>query len=58
MLRIVIDTNVIVSSVLSKKGAPAQLMDAWSDHVFDIVASEAILPKVERVLSEPRLKQV
>ena len=58
MLRIVIDTNVIVSSVLSKKGAPAQLMDAWSDHVFDIVASEAILREVERVLSEPRLKQV
>jgi putative PIN family toxin of toxin-antitoxin system len=56
-MRIVIDTNVIVSSVISKKGAPAQLMDAWSDHIFDIVVSEAIIREVERVLLEPRLKQ-
>jgi putative PIN family toxin of toxin-antitoxin system len=58
MLRIVIDTNVLVSSVISKKGAPAQLMDAWSDHVFDIVVSDAIIREVERVLLEPHLKQV
>ena len=58
MLRIVIDTNVIVSSIISKKGAPAQLMDAWSDHIFDIVVSEAIIREVERVLLESHLKQV
>lgn len=58
MLRIVIDTNVLVSSVISKKGAPAQLMDAWSDHTFDIVVSEAIIHEVERVLLEPHVKQV
>jgi uncharacterized protein len=58
MLRIVLDTNVLVSSVISKKGAPAQLMDAWSDHIFDVVVSEAIIHEVERVLFEPHLKEV
>jgi hypothetical protein len=58
MLRIVLDTNVLVSSVISNKGAPAQLMDIWFDHIFDIVFSEAIIREVERVLLEPHLKQV
>jgi hypothetical protein len=58
MLRAVIDTNVIVSGVLSKKGAPARLLDAWSERRFNLVISEAILAEVQRVLSEPRLKQV
>ena len=58
MLRIALDTNVIVSSVISKKGAPAQLMDVWFDHIFDVVVSEAIIHEVERVLLEPHLKQV
>ena len=57
MLRIVVDTNVIVGSVISQKGAPAQLLDAWSEHLFDLVISEAILHEVERVLREPRLKE-
>jgi len=56
MLRTVIDTNVIVSGVISKKGPPAQLLDAWSDHVFDLVISAAIISEIQRVLSEPRLK--
>ncbi len=58
MLRAVIDTNVIVSSVLSKNGAPAYLLDLWSERHFDLVISEAIIVEVQRVLSEQRLKQV
>ena len=58
MLRVVIDTNVLVSSVISKKGAPAVLIQAWSDRLFDLVTSEAIIAEIGRVLSEPRLKQV
>ena len=56
MLRIVIDTNVIVSSLISKKGAPATLLDAWIGQQFDVVMSDAILDEVEQVLLEPHLK--
>ena len=58
MLRVVIDTNVLVSSVISKKGAPAFLIQAWSEGLFDLVISEAIITEIERVLSEHSLKQV
>jgi|SRR5271157_531826 len=57
MLRVVIDTNVFVSSLISKKGAPAVLTQAWSEHLFDLVTSEAMIAEVKRVLSEHRLKQ-
>jgi len=58
MLRVVIDTNVLVSSVISKKGAPAFLIQAWSEGLFNLVISEAIITEIERVLSEHSLKQV
>ena len=57
MLRAVIDTNVLVSSVISKKGAPAFLMQVWSESLFELVISEPIIEEIERVLSENRLKQ-
>ena len=56
MLRVVIDTNVIVSSVISKKGAPAIVIQAWSDGLYDLVISESIIAEIERVLSEHHLK--
>ncbi|MFA5874348.1 MAG: putative toxin-antitoxin system toxin component, PIN family [Anaerolineales bacterium] len=57
MLRVVIEPNVLVSSMISKKGAPAFLTRAWSERLFDLVISEAIIAEIERVLSEHRLKQ-
>jgi putative PIN family toxin of toxin-antitoxin system len=57
MLRVVVDTNVIVSGIISKKGAPAQVLDGWMDGKFALLISEAIIAEVVRVLSEPRLKK-
>jgi putative PIN family toxin of toxin-antitoxin system len=52
MLRAVIDTNVLVSSILSKRGAPAQLVDVWREHKFTVVTSEAAIAEAERVLKD------
>jgi len=43
--------------VISKIGAPAFLTQAWSERLFDLVISEAVIAEIERVLSEHRLKQ-
>ncbi len=56
MLRVVLDTNVIVSSIISNKGAPYQLMKAWHERRFRLVTSRTIIEEVIRVISEPRLK--
>lgn len=56
MRRAVLDTNVIVSSVISRKGAPFQLMETWEKGGFQLVTSEKIIEETIRVISEPRVK--
>ncbi len=52
MLRVVIDTNIFVSALLSGKGAPAQVLDAWRERKFLVITSEAAILEVKRVLTE------
>jgi putative PIN family toxin of toxin-antitoxin system len=55
MLRVVLDTNVIVSAVVSG-GKPRQLFDKGIDGRFQIVVSEFILKEVGTVLRRPKFK--
>lgn len=56
MLRVVIDTNVIVSGILSRKGAPAELLNAWRERRFLLLSSSAIVAEVRAVLQYPRIR--
>jgi putative PIN family toxin of toxin-antitoxin system len=56
MLKAVLDTNVIVSSVISKKGAPFLIIHAWQRTHFALIISENIVREVQRVLSTPKVK--
>jgi len=49
-MRVVIDTNVIVSRYLSPKGSPAQILKQWKRSVFDLVVSEAVLQEYQEAL--------
>lgn len=49
MMRVVVDTNVIVSSLLSPQGIPSQLFAYWALHTFDILVSEESLDELARV---------
>jgi putative PIN family toxin of toxin-antitoxin system len=52
----VIDTNLFVSSLLNRQGAPARVIDAWRNRNYLLVVSEAILTEVRRVISSPRIQ--
>lgn len=52
MQRVVIDTNVLVSALLSKKGTPARILDAWRQRKFLVITSEEAILEVGRVLEE------
>jgi len=52
MRRVVIDTNIFVSALLSKKGAPAKVMDAWCERKFLVITCEAAILETQRVLNE------
>ncbi len=52
MLRAVLDTNILVSAVLSKSGVPAQIVDARRARKFLVISGEAAILEVERVLKD------
>jgi len=52
----VLDTNVVVSALISPKGPPAEIIRAWRAHSFTCVTSPALLDELERVLPYPRIK--
>ena len=56
MLRVVIDTNVIVSGILSRDGAPAKLLNAWRERRFLLLISSEIVTEVRAVMQYPRIR--
>jgi hypothetical protein len=43
VLKVVLDTNVLVSSLLVKAGLPAQVLDAWRARRYLLIISPAII---------------
>jgi hypothetical protein len=55
MLRVVLDTNVFVSSLLSAQGLPAQVLNAWREGKYMLVISPPIIAEIVAVLESPRI---
>jgi putative PIN family toxin of toxin-antitoxin system len=55
MQRIVIDTNVIISSAISTQGNPAKIMDLVLNKKFEVYYSSEIIAEYIRVFAKPRL---
>ncbi len=56
-LRVVLDTNVLVSGLQSPKGPPGRLIRAWASGCFELVTSEAQLSELRRTLRYPKLRK-
>jgi len=56
MLKAVIDVNLFVSGVISKKGNPARLLELWYDRAFLVVISEQMVEELGKVLRYPRIR--
>lgn len=56
MLRVVIDTNVFVSGILSRRGAPAELLNAWRERRFLLLSSSSIVAEVRAVVQYPHIR--
>ncbi len=57
MLRVVFDTNVFVSSLLVKKGRPAQALDAWRERRYVLITSPTIIAEIRATLQYPRIRR-
>lgn len=54
MIKVVLDTNVIISAALSDLGNPARIIDLASVGIIDIYYSNEILAEYEEVLSRDK----
>lgn len=55
MLKVVLDTNVVVSGLLRQKGAPATILDAATSKLFRCYVSESLLDEYREVLTRDYL---
>jgi uncharacterized protein len=55
-MRAVLDTNVLVSAVLSPQDPPARVLKLWRQGRFDVVLSRSILAEYRRALSYPHIR--
>ncbi len=55
-LRVVLDSNVLVSGLAYPEGFPGRIVGAWRKGNLDVVLSKYILDEMARVL--PRLKRI
>ena len=54
---VVLDTNVIVSSVLSPTGRPAEIIRRWEANEFDLATSQPLIAELENVLTYQRVSK-
>ncbi len=54
-MRILLDTNILISGVLIKNGMPAKLVDLWLERKLELVTSQLQIDEVQGVLARPKI---
>ena len=55
-MRIVLDTNIIISGLLSESGPPGLLLRIWLEGKFELATSKAQLDELGRVLDYKKIR--
>jgi len=55
--RAVLDTNVLVSSLVAEHGPPRQILNAWLENRYILVTSLYLVEELIHVLSYPRIAE-
>ena len=55
MIRVVLDTNIIVSATILRKGHSAQVLDLWREEKIELAVSLPILEEMRKVLKQARI---
>ena len=57
-MRVVVDTNVLLSGLMYPNSTPGRIVAAWRNAAFEIVLTRAQLTEIARVLSYPKIARV
>ncbi|MEA3061243.1 MAG: uncharacterized protein QOJ94_1024 [Sphingomonadales bacterium] len=55
-MRVILDTNVLVSALISTSGFPAKLVDAWADGDFTLISHPIQLDELRDVTRRDKLQ--
>ena len=56
-MKVVIDTNILLSGLMLPNSTPGRIMQAWQDNCFDLVLNQFQLDELGRVLSYPKIQK-
>jgi putative PIN family toxin of toxin-antitoxin system len=56
-LRVVVDPNVLVAAAISPAGPPRQIVTAWIDGRFELVASPTLIDELRDVLDRQKFRR-
>jgi putative PIN family toxin of toxin-antitoxin system len=56
-VKVVLDTNVWISSLLLPQSIPGRIIRAWQHALFNVVMSNPILDEIARVLTYPKIRK-
>ncbi len=54
-MRVVLDANIFISSIISTKGNPAKIMDKWLAGEFELLISQPMIDEIIRVTGYERI---
>jgi uncharacterized protein len=57
-MRVVLDTNILVSAIIAPAGKPAAIMDAWLDGRFTLLTCAAHIDELHSTLQKPRVAEL
>jgi uncharacterized protein len=57
-VRVVLDTNVLVSGLMFPESVPGRVVAAWRESRFDLVLPLAQLEEIGRVLAYPKIRKI
>ena len=58
MLKVVIDTNVLVSAIITQRGNAAKILKAWKNKKIKVIVSPKILEEIREVIFRPKIKRL
>lgn len=56
-MRVIVDTNILLSALINPHGLPAQLIDAWRGGRFELITSRDQLLELGEVARRPELRK-
>ncbi|MDD9980213.1 MAG: putative toxin-antitoxin system toxin component, PIN family [Gammaproteobacteria bacterium] len=57
-MKVVLDTNILVSGLMYPTSTPGRIIAAWSEAQFDVVTTHEQLAEIGRVLGYPKIRRI